>query len=108
MIITIKNRDTTVETQIETIDTDNVLVVTIDITRTIVIETIEGIRQTEKNNRHHSREQRTDGNKYNSNNNRNRINNVETERQNDDPPGIDENEYTSESSNENQKLLDKF
>ena len=47
IIITIINRDTTVETQIETIDTDNVLVVTTDITRTIVIETIEGIRQTE-------------------------------------------------------------
>ena len=63
--------------------------------------------QREQNNRHHSREPRTDGNKYN-NNNKNRINNVEIERQNEDPPGIDDYEYTSESSNEDQEILDKF
>ena len=34
------------------------------------------------------------------------INSIETERQNDDPPGIDEN--TSDSSNEDQEILDKF
>ena len=28
--------------------------------------------------------------------------------QKDDPPGIDEDEYTSESSNEDQEILDKF
>ena len=30
------------------------------------------------------------------------INGIETERQNDDPPGIDDYEYTSDSSNEDQ------
>ena len=37
-----------------------------------------------------------------------RINNVESDKQNDDPPGIDEYEYTSESSDEDQEILDKF
>ena len=36
------------------------------------------------------------------------INNVDTSTQNDDPTGIDEYEYTSESSNEDQEILDKF
>ena len=39
---------------------------------------------------------------------KNRINNIEAQTQNDDPPGIDEYEYTSESSNEDQEILDKF
>ena len=63
--------------------------------------------QREQNDRYHSKDRRTDGNKYN-NNSKNRINNIETERQNDDPPGIDDYEYTSESSNEDQEILDKF
>ena len=33
---------------------------------------------------------------------------METDRQNDDPPGVDDYEYTSESSNEEQEILDKF
>ena len=63
--------------------------------------------QREQNDRYHSKDRRTNGNKYN-NNNKNRINNIETERQNDDPPGIDDYKYTSESSNEDQEILDKF
>ena len=63
--------------------------------------------QREQNDRYHSKDRRTDGNKYN-NNNKNRINNIDTDRQNDDPPGIDDYEYTSESSNEDQEILDKF
>ena len=63
--------------------------------------------QREQNDRYHSKDRRTDGNKYN-NSSKNRINNIETERQNDDPPGIDDYEYTSESSNEDQEILDKF
>ena len=64
--------------------------------------------QREQKNRHQSKDGRTDGNKYNNNNNKGRINNIETDRQNEDPPGIDEYEYTSESSNEDQEILDKF
>ena len=63
--------------------------------------------QREQNDRYHSKDRRTDGNKYN-NNNKNRINNIDTDRQNDDPPRIDDYEYTSESSNEDQEILDKF
>ena len=63
--------------------------------------------QREQNDRYHSKDRRTDGNKYN-NNNKNRINNIDTDRQNDDPPGIDNYEYTSESSKEDQEILDKF
>ena len=63
--------------------------------------------QREQNDRYHSKDRRIDGNKYN-NNNKNRIINIETERQNDDPPGIDDYEYTSESSNEDQEILDIF
>ena len=62
----------------------------------------------EQNNRHQSEDGRTNGNRYNNNHNKGRINNIETDRPNDDPPGIDEYEYTSESSNEDQELLDKF
>ena len=61
--------------------------------------------------RHYNKERRNDGNRYNNNNNntnsKNRINNVESDKQNDDPPGIDEYEYTSESSDEDQEILDK-
>ena len=39
---------------------------------------------------------------------KNRISNIETERQHDDPPGIDDYENTSESSNEDQEIIDKF
>ena len=63
--------------------------------------------QKDQDDRYHSKDRRTDRNKYN-NNNKNRINNIETERQNDDPPGIDDYEYTSESSNEDQEMLDKL
>ena len=63
--------------------------------------------QREQNDRYLSKDRRTDGNKYN-NNNKNRINNIEIDRQNDDPPGIDNYEYTSQSSNEDQEILDKF
>ena len=63
--------------------------------------------QREQNDRYHSKDRRTDGNKYN-NNNKNRINNIGTDRQNDEPPGIDDYEYTSESSNDDQEILDKF
>ena len=59
--------------------------------------------QRDQDDRYHSKDRRTDRNKYN-NNNKNRINNIETEKQNDDPPGIDK----SESSNEDQELLDNF
>ena len=62
----------------------------------------------EQNNRHQSKDGRTDGNKYNKNNRKGRINNIETDRQNEDPPGIDEYDYTSESSNEDQETLDEF
>ena len=62
----------------------------------------------EQNNRHYSKDGRTDRNKYNNNKNKGRINNIETDKQNEDPPGIDEYEYTSESSNEDQEILDKF
>ena len=62
----------------------------------------------EQNNRHQSKDGRTDGNRYNNNHNKGRINNVETDIPNEDPPGIDEYEYTSESSNEDQEILDKF
>ena len=62
----------------------------------------------EQSNRHQSKDGRTDGNRYNNNHNKGRINNVETDRPNEDPPGIDEYEYTSESSNEDQEILDKF
>ena len=62
----------------------------------------------EQNNRHQSKDGRTDGNRYNNNHNKGRINNRETDRPNEDPPGIDEYEYTSESSNEDQEILDKF
>ena len=61
----------------------------------------------EQNNSYHSRDQRTDGNNYN-NNNKNRISSIEAESQKDEPPGIDEYEYTSESSKEDQEILDKF
>ena len=60
--------------------------------------------QREQNNRHYSKERRNDGN----NNSKNRINSVELEKPNNDPPGIDEYEYTSESSDEDQEILDKF
>ena len=64
------------------------------------------------NYRHYNKERRNDGNRYNSNNNynnnKNRINNVESDKQNDDPPGIDEYEYTSESSDEDQEILDNI
>ena len=63
--------------------------------------------QREQNGRYQSKDRRTDGNKSN-NNNKNRITNIETDRQNDDPPQIDDYEYTSESSNEDQEILDKF
>ena len=36
------------------------------------------------------------------------MNNIEVQTQKDDPPGIDENEYTSESSDEDQEILDQF
>ena len=62
----------------------------------------------QNDNRHQSKDGTTDGNKYNNNNNKGRIINIETDRQNEDPPGIDEYEYTSESSNEDQEILDKF
>ena len=61
--------------------------------------------QRELNDRYHSKDRRTD---VNNNNNKNMINNIETERQNDYPPGIDDYEYTFESSNEDQEILDKF
>ena len=64
--------------------------------------------QREQNQRNYSTEQRNEGNKYNNNNNKNRINTIKSEKQNDDPPGIDEYEYTSESSDEDQEILDKF
>ena len=60
--------------------------------------------QREQNNRHYSKERRIDGH----NNSKNRINSVEQEKSNNDPPGIDEYEYTSESSDEDQEILDKF
>ena len=60
--------------------------------------------QREQNNRHYSKERRNDGN----NNSKNRINSVELEKPDNDPPGIDEYEYTSESSDEDQEILDKF
>ena len=69
-------------------------------------------RSQKDNYRHYNKERRNDGNRYNNNNNynnsKNRINNVESDKQNDDPPGIDEYEYTSESSDEDQEILDKF
>ena len=89
-------------------DTDNDQVVTIDII--LIINNRDDRRnstQREQKDRYHSKDRRTDGNKYN-NNNKNRINNIETERQNDDPTGIDYYEYTSETSNEDQEILDKF
>ena len=64
--------------------------------------------QREQKQRNYSTERRNEGNKYNNNNNKNRINNIKSEKQNDDPPGIDEYEYTSESSDEDQEILDKF
>ena len=64
--------------------------------------------QREQNQRNYSTERRNEGNKYNNNNNKNRINSIKSEKQNDDPPGIDEYEYTSESSDEDQEILDKF
>ena len=60
--------------------------------------------QREQNNRHYSKERRNVGN----NNCKNRINSVGQEKSNNDPPGIDEYEYTSESSDEDQEILDKF
>ena len=60
--------------------------------------------QREQNNRHYSKERRNDGN----NNSKNRINSVGQEKSNNDPPGIDEYEYTSASSDEDQEILDKF
>ena len=60
--------------------------------------------QREQNNRHYSKERRNDGH----NNSKNRINSVGQEKSNNDPPGIDEYEYTSESSDEDQEILDKF
>ena len=60
--------------------------------------------QREQNNRHYTKERRNDGN----NNSKNRINSVELEKPNNDPPGIDEYEYTSESSDEDREILDKF
>ena len=60
--------------------------------------------QREQNNRHYSKERRNDGN----NNSKNRIDSVGQEKSNNDPPGIDEYEYTSESSDEDQEILDKF
>ena len=64
--------------------------------------------QREENQRNYSTERRNEGNKYNNDNNKNRINNIKSEKQNDDPPGIDEYEYTSELSDEDQEILDKF
>ena len=64
--------------------------------------------QREQNQRKYSAERRNEGNKYNNNNNKNRINNIKSDKNNDDPPGIDEYEYTSESSDEDQEILDKF
>ena len=57
----------------------------------------------EQNKRYHS----NDKNNYNNRNN-NRINNINSPTRNADPPGIDEYEYTSESTNEDQEILDKF
>ena len=61
----------------------------------------------EQNKRYPSRDRNKDRNNY-DNRNKSRINNIHTKTQNDDPPGIDEYEYTSESSNEDQAILDKF
>ena len=61
----------------------------------------------EQSNRYQPRDRSKDGNSYNSYN-KNRINNIEGQTQNDDPLGIDENEYSSESNNEDQKILVKF
>ena len=36
------------------------------------------------------------------------MNRIEGQAQNDDPPRIDENEYSAESSNEDPEILDKF
>ena len=114
--IIIIDKDIIVKTQTKVTDTDNDQVVTIDNILIILIigitedtqrEDTETRTQREQNDRYHSKDRRTDGNKYN-NNNKNRINNIETERQNDDPPGIDDYEYTSEPSSEDQEILDKF
>ena len=106
--ITIIDKDIIVKIQTKMIDTDNDRIVTIDIIPIIIIGMTEETQRKENKmiDIIQKIEEQT-GNKYN-NNNKNRINNIETERQNDDPPGIDNYEYTFESSNEDQGILDKF
>ena len=84
------------------IDKDQIAVTT-DIRQTVMTEITETVCQREKKNKRYPSKDR------NNYDNRNKsINNIHTKTQNDDPPGIDEYEYTSESSNEDQAILDKF
>ena len=64
-------------------------------------------RDNRRRYRDNRRDRSKDGNNY-SNHNKNRINNIEAQTQIDDPAGIDEYEYTSESSIEDQEILDNF
>ena len=90
------------------IDIDTDQIVTIDVILTIT-EPIQQVHQTQNKaiDINKPRDRSKDGNSYKSNN-KNRINNIEGQTQNDDPPGIDENEYLSDPSNEDQEILDKF
>ena len=111
VIIAIIDKDTTAEILVETKNIDNVLIVTTDITQTIITKMTAEINLKKtitdiiiKNDAMMETDitiiiiiiiAKT-------------INNVESDKQNDDPPGIDEYEYTSESSDEDQEILDKF
>ena len=109
VIIIITYKDLIAEIQIELIDTDKDQIAITDIIQTITIETIEEIRHIESKitDINQKTEEQMETNNNNKNN-KGRINNIETDRQNEDPAGIDEYEYTSESSNEDQELLDNF
>ena len=90
-------------------DTDNDQVVTIDIIliKTIIIEMTEDTQRKENKMTdiiQKTEEQTEKIQQYQ----KNRINNIDTDRQNDDPPGIDDYKYTSGSSNDDQEILVKF
>ena len=108
IIIIITYKDSTAEIQIELTDTDKDQIAIRHFSNNNNRNDRRNSSHREQNNRHHSKDGRTDGNRYNNNHNKARINNVETDRPNEDPPGIDEYKYTSESSNEDQEILDKF
>ena len=101
--INITDKETIAETQTEVIDIDTDQIVTIDIILTVT-ETIEQVHKIENKAIDTNQEIAVKTEIVTIASKINRINNTEGQTQNNDPPGIDENEYSSESSNEDQEV----